>query len=99
MRVELERAGQPVALVGINMIGAEANQVDLTARCNFPLLQDLALVGAWDRMGGSKDDFLVYDRQGRLFAYLPNLGGATTNLSLPEGYANVKRAVLAALAR
>jgi len=78
---------------------AAANQADLTSRCSFPFFQDVPAVGSWALHGGSKDDFLVYDALGRLSAYLPAAGGPNSNLSTAEGYANVRQALLTALAR
>ncbi len=99
MRQELEAASLPVAVVGINDVTAVPNQASLTARAAFPLFQDVPDVGAWDLEGGHKDDFFVYDRAGKLAAYLPNGGTLSTDLSTAEGYQNVKNAVLQALAR
>lgn len=86
--------------VGINKADAAANQQDLINRCSFPLLQDTNEVKAWDvHHHGHKDDFLIYGADGALVDYLPSGGPRVTNLSTPEGYTNVKNAVLAALGK
>lgn len=83
--------------VGINKDDAAADAAYLTARCSFPLLQDLDTVGAWGLHGGHKDDFLIYRPDGTLADYLPTGGERSTNLSTPEGYANLKSAIVAVL--
>lgn len=84
--------------VGINASNAVAEGVQLVARCSFPLLQDIDTVDAWGLHGGHKDDFLIYRADGTLADYLPTGGERSTNLSTPEGYANVKNAILTVLA-
>jgi hypothetical protein len=86
-----------VEFVGVNKADAVAEGVNLTARCSFPVLQDVDTVGAWDLHGGHKDDFLIYRADGTLADYLPTGGERGTNLSTPEGYANVKNAILTVL--
>lgn len=84
--------------VGINKADAAANQQDLINRCSFPLLQDTEEVNAWGvHHHGYKDDFFIYGTDGTLVDYLPPDGPRSTNLATPEGYANVKNALLAAL--
>lgn len=83
--------------MGINKADAVADGVKLTTRSSFPMLQDLDTVGAWGLHGGHKDDFLIYRADGTLADYLPTGGERITNLSTPEGYANVKNAIIAVL--
>ena len=52
---------------------------------------------AWGTMGGKKDDFFIYAKDGQRLKYLPFDGSVSTDLSTPEGYANIKKAVLAGL--
>ena len=71
-------------------------QDKLTAECSFPLLQDTEEAGAWEVMNGSKDDFYIYRADGTLAIFLPTKGEVETNLSLPDGYANLRDIVMAA---
>jgi hypothetical protein len=94
MRLDLGAKGHDVAFVGINSLGALEFQQDLVDRCSFPLLQDLVTVKAFEvHHQGMTDDIYVYDRDGKLFAYLPGLGGAT-DLSTEEGYAKLEKVIL-----
>ena len=99
MRVELERAGKDVGFVIVNKADAADHQGELTKRCSIPILQDLDTVQAWTlHHNGSKDDFFVYDRDGKLADYLPVGGARDTNLS-GDGYAVVKNAILAVVGK
>ena len=73
----------------------------------MPVLQDTGGGDIYDEFGGQHDDLFVYDRYGKLFAYLPSkmsadvIGGPSTMLTqdllTPEGVASVTTiAVLAA---
>lgn len=73
----------------------------------MPVMQDTGEGDVYDAFGGQHDDLFVYDRYGKLFAYLPSkmsadaIGGPSTLLSqdllTPEGVASVTTiAVLAA---
>ena len=44
-------------------------------------------------MGGGKDDFYIYDAQGKLVHFFPFKGEVETNLSKEEGYNNLKMAI------
>jgi hypothetical protein len=99
MRLEFEAAGLPVEIVGVNIASAVSNQQDLVGKCSFPLFQDRPDVGVFDLQGGRKDDFYVYDRHGRLSAWLPAGGALDTTLTNAVGHDNVKGAVMAALAK
>ena len=50
---------------------------------------DTFLNDVWGALGGAKDDMYIYTPGGVLHAHLP--GGPSTDLSTPEGYANVKQ--------
>lgn len=95
MDLELQAEGKKVHFVVVNAQNAAANQKELLDRCNFPMFQDMAGADAWTLQGGGKDDFFLYDRAGKLHAYLPPTGSTPTNLSTPEGYAALKAAILA----
>ncbi len=100
MRQELETAGHKIHVTSINLIGAEATIGALVSRCSFDCLQDVASVNAWNLMGGGKDDIYVYREGGRLApgGYFSASGPRNSNLSTPEGYGNIRDAVLAASA-
>ena len=95
MDLELQAEGKKIHFVVVNAQNAAANQQELLDRCNFPLFQDMEGANVWQVQGGSKDDFFLYDRTGKLHAYLPHTGSTPTNLSTPEGYAALKAAILA----
>lgn len=100
MRLELKREGYDVQFVVVNKADAADYQAELTKRTSFAVLQDLDTVQAWTvHHQGNKDDFYVYDKDGKLFEYLPvsTDGPTSTWLSTPDGYAHVKGVVLAAL--
>ena len=102
MRLELKKAGYDVQFVAINLASAQdkAYQDALVYRCAFPLLQDLDEVGAASlHHHGSKDDFYVYSKDGKLFDYLPIVGPRNTVLATEDGYKNVKDAIIAATKR
>ena len=97
LALELVAEGRDVNFVVVNIVGAESTQSKLISQCDFPLFQDVSTVGAWQLHAGSKDDLYVYDADGKLTTYLPFGGQVNTFLSTPEGYANLKNAVLDAL--
>jgi len=97
MRLELKKAGVDVYFLAVNKADAVDDQSALVARCSFPLFQDLDSVQSWQlHFGGQKDDIYVYDKNGKLFDYLPIAGPRSTNLSTPEGYQLLKDVVIAA---
>jgi hypothetical protein len=98
MRLEIEASGIPVNVVGINIVGGQGSIANLATRTNYDCLQDVAPVGAWNLLGGQKDDFFIYRAGGRLSAYYSQFGSVNVNLSTPEGYANIRAAVEAASA-
>jgi len=96
MRRELDKDGHDVMFVGVNSASAAGSedQTNLTDRCRFALLQNLDEVGAWALMGGGKDDFYIYDVDGKLAHYFDAHGEVSTNLSTDEGYDALKDAIL-----
>lgn len=92
-------AGHDVGFVVVNKVDAEETQQKLLDRASFPMLQDIADVGVWQLMAGSKDDFYVYDQDGKLAKYLPISGAnGSVDLSSDEGYNNLKDSILELLA-
>ena len=98
MRIELELLKIKVKFVAINSIDANTpnDQKLLTDQCAFPLFQDVDTMQAWQHHSGQKDDFYIYNAQGKLVTYLPVAGTVNTNLSTQEGYDNLKQAILKA---
>ena len=66
-------------------------------RCRFPLFQDTDAINAWELHNGGKDDFFIYNTDGRVVAYLPHGGEIVTRLSSEIGYYNLKQAIIAAM--
>lgn len=97
MRIELEVAGYDVQFVSINKHDGVETQEKIVAHCAYPQLQDTLELGIWDRMGGGKDDFYIFDTAGGLQTYLKFNGDISTNLSEPADYQTVKDAILVVL--
>lgn len=99
MRLELTAEGYDFYLVAINKSDAIEDQENLIQRGTFPILQDLDEVQAWAlHHEGVKDDFYIYDEEGKLVDYLyAHDPDRSTNLGTDEGYDNVKNAIVAAL--
>ncbi len=95
MQGELKKRGLDVAFVAINRTDAVNEQPALVERCTFDLLQDDAELGVYSSMDAVKDDFYVYDTDGKLAIHLPVDGAISTNLGYQEGYDNLKGMVLA----
>ena len=82
--------GKDASIVIINIDNGVNYQHEFVDRFTGPLLQDTAEAGAWQLLGGKKDDFLFFDSAGSLVAYLPIDGTVTVNMQTLEGYANVR---------
>ena len=99
MRIELEAEGHhDVVFAAVNGSDAVDDQAALVERCAFPLFQDLVEVDAWELHDGHKDDIFVYGADGRLAVALLRSGELEIDLSTAVGYANLKAAILFALA-
>ncbi|MEE9386187.1 MAG: hypothetical protein V3V08_22475 [Nannocystaceae bacterium] len=100
LRLELraEGYGEELQIVAMNGIDALDDQHHLAVRCSFPLFQDIPDEEAWDTMDGEKDDFYLYDHEGKLAVFLPANGEISINLATEEGYDNVKEALIGILA-
>lgn len=95
--MELEAEGYTVQMVTVNKGDAVSSQQKLLDRCAFPQLQDTEDEATWELMGGGKDDFYIYNRDGELTHFFPFKGAVETNLSKEEGYTNLKNALLEVL--
>ena len=90
---ELAGEGYDVSVVVVNTINAESSVASLAATCSFPVLQDVASVGAWQMHDGGKDDIYIYKADGTLSVFLPYGGSTPTNLG-SSGYGVVKQAII-----
>ena len=63
---------------------------------NMPMLQDTREKMMWNLLGGGANDYLIYDRQGYIFAYgcskktCTNLPSFTNDITSKEGYENLQ---------
>jgi thiol-disulfide isomerase/thioredoxin len=93
MRVEWELAGKKVHILVVNSSDADADQQKLVERCSFPLFQDTGNT-VWGALKGKKDDFFVYDTDGKLTHYFSSTDSSVnTDLSTTNGYKTIKDAV------
>ncbi len=83
-------------IVAINQAKLELFQHLMSDVAAYPLFQDTTEVNAWAQQGGGKDDFFVYDRQGRLQVWLPSNGTVDTDLSVPANLQNLRQMLLQA---
>ena len=68
----------------------------MESKTDFPIFQDTHEVEAWALHGGDKDDFIIYGADHTVHTFVEFTDGLS-DLSTPEGYANVKSMVLDAL--
>lgn len=95
MSDELAKAGNKIDFVIINADNAKDDVANLISKCTFPIFQDSDTVKAWQQMGGSKDDFFLYDSAGKLVNHLPISGGPIgTNLGTQADFDAVKKLIL-----
>jgi thiol-disulfide isomerase/thioredoxin len=99
LRIELAKESKDLQIVIVNKADAVDQVAELTRRTSVPVLQDLPSVDAWNLHAGYKDDFYVYGRDGRLADFLYFGGPRDINLSTEAGYATVKEAFRAVLAK
>lgn len=93
---EMAAKGKDIQFVAINGLSAKSDVGNLTAETDFPVLQDNDKSEGWTTLGGSKDDFYIYDSEGKLAVHLPFSGTWATNLGEPGGW-EVATAVLEAI--
>ena len=96
MQEELANEGHQVHFVAINGKD-DIFPENLVNKAGFPIFQDTAEVDAWGQHGGGKDDMAIYQVGGVLSVFLGFGQGVETNLSTPDGYANVKQSILDAM--
>jgi hypothetical protein len=66
MQDELDADGAPVQLLGVNGIGLEAGNAEVTAERDAPWLQDVAAADVWGTWGVGYRDVWILDRENRL---------------------------------
>ena len=94
LKKEFESSRVKVNIVAVNIPSGHTSQKEFTSRCSFPLFQDNKFEDAFGRHGGGKDDYYIYNERGELFDYFPYQGDRKSDLAKPEGYANIKQAIL-----
>jgi len=94
MRKEFATNRIKVNFVVVNVASGESEQEEFISRSSFPLFQDTELVDAFGLHQGYKDDYYIYNERGELTDFFPYGGDRESNLATPEGYANLKQAVL-----
>ena len=94
LKLEFEADRVKVNIITINIASAQSDQHEFTSRCSFPLFQDTDLENAVGQHQGSKDDYYIYNERGELSDFFPIGGDRESDLASPEGYANIKQAVL-----
>jgi hypothetical protein len=94
---ELKAEGKSVNFLSVNSSSADTFQQQLIDVSSFPLLQDTTEKNVWGLQDGNKDDIYVYNADGTLSAYFSISGATSTILSTPEGYDNLKNAILDAM--
>ena len=94
LKLEFEADRVKVNIITINIASAQSNQHEFTSRCSFPLFQDTDLENAFGQHQGSKDDYYMYNERDELSDFFPIVGDRESDLASPEGYANIKQAIL-----
>ena len=97
MRKEFTANRVEVNIVAVNIASGASSQAEFTSRCSFPLFQDTDLENAFVLHQGGKDDYYIYNERGELSDYFPYKGNRESDLASPEGYANIKQAILEAM--
>lgn len=96
LKKDLEADRVQVNFVAVNIQSGEGDQHEFTSRCSFPLFQDTKEIDAFKQHRGRKDDYFIYNERGELTDYFPYLGDRKSDLTSPEGYENIKKALLRA---
>jgi len=94
MRKEFTANRIKVNFVVVNIASGESEQNEFTSRCSFPVFQDTELVDAFGLHQGGKDDYYIYNERGELTDFFPFRGERASDLASPDGYANLKQAIL-----
>ena len=93
MQGELDDASPavPIQLLGVNHIGAESGNPDVTAGVDLPWLQDVPQTDVWSAWGAVARDVYVLDGENRIITVY----NVTANdLSNPTYFAELKQILL-----
>ena len=95
----MDAEGFSANYLSVNAVSAdkEPYQQNLIDNCSYPLLQDKEEVDVWGLHEGDKDDFYIFDADGKLVIHLPFGGAVETNLSTDEGYNSLKSLIIEAI--
>ena len=94
MRKEFAANRIEVNFIAVNISTGASEQGEFTSRCSFPLFQDTDLENVFGLHQGGKDDYYIYNERGELTDFFPFRGERESDLASPEGYANIKQAIL-----
>lgn len=78
----------------ISKAGSESALSVLVAATSLPTFQDSGSINVWEMHQGGKDDFFVYDVDGKLSAYFMAFNEPNSDLSTEEGYGFLKEAII-----
>lgn len=93
LQKNLKADGHEVNFVVINIASGSDSQQEFTQIASFPLFQDTAEVDAFSLHQAAKDDFYLYGRHGELRLF-SSFFKKEHNLTIPEGFLNVRQAIL-----
>ena len=94
MAQELKDEGVETSMYVINEAGSDLAFDALAGASTLPTFQDFWGLDVWTMHAGGTDDFFIYDTNGKLSAYFKGYSEPNSDLSTPEGYGNVKEAIL-----
>ena len=97
LKKDLEADHVQVNFVAVNIQSGEGDQHEFTSRYSFLLFQDTKEIDAFKQHRGRKDDYFIYNERGELTDYFPYLGDRKSDLTSPEGWENIKKALLRAI--
>jgi len=92
MKDELAEEGFEAHFLSVNAVSAdkEPYQENLINKCSYPLLQDKEEFDVWGLHDGGKDDFYIFDPEGKLIIHIPFGGDVDTNLTTEDGFNTLK---------
>jgi hypothetical protein len=88
--------GLNVRVMSINSIDGRSSGHKLIEACSFPLLQDTAQAGVWDKLLGSKDDHYIYTADAVLDRYYDYDAGQRVDPLSAAGKQALRDALVAA---
>jgi peroxiredoxin len=88
--------GLNVRIMSINSVDGRSSRHKLVEACAFPLLQDTAEAGAWEKLRGGRDDHYVFTANGVLDRYYDYAAGQRVDPLSDAGKAALRDALLRA---